>query len=352
MGNSPGFSFLLSETPPAVRPEPVQSEAPDAPNPRRSDAAPAVRKVQFPTRLAQSVSARPPSAHLDDDPLDEDVPGAPPFTGSDAPPEDLPIHRQPEQPPSGGLGSLGVGSLSAALLSRLRRASEAPEPASEPAHPERPISEPRERAAEHQRPLGSLPFAPSAERTSQGSPSPTGGTFARALWGKARSPLAALLAFGVFYVGGTELIGRTQIALSKPSVPDVPELGTLETKKDDSNAGSKARRRTSGADEPATDAETAGVTTEPASRERAPLATELVDLPPGLSWPGKGLVEVVTPEDELIYVDGVFIGRGPLRRIPLSPGEHEVWIQKDAVRQAGKVQVVLDRSVRAVFAFR
>ncbi len=307
-----------------------------------------MRKVQFPTRLAQSVSDRPPGARLrelDDDFDEPAAPTASTFSASDVPPEDLPISR-PEEPKTRFTDGPSAGSLSAALLSRLRRAK------GEPSFDEQPFTAPLElphppsRAAAARTSTPQQPHRYALRDDAQHAPSRTGGTFARSLWGTARSPLAALLVAGVFYVGGTELIGRTRIALSKPSVPAIPELGTLETSSGESRSNAKSKDGAA----PATDGET--VTTTPASRERAPLTTELVELPPGLSWPGKGLVEVVTPEDELIYVDGVFIGRGPLRRIPLTPGEHEVWIQKDALRQTGKVQVVLDRSVRAVFAFR
>lgn len=72
-------------------------------------------------------------------------------------------------------------------------------------------------------------------------------------------------------------------------------------------------------------------------------------MPDGLSWPGKGLIEVVTTEDELIYVDGVFTGRGPLRRIPVGPGDHEVSVKKDGQERQGVVAVQVDRCTRAVF---
>ncbi len=73
-------------------------------------------------------------------------------------------------------------------------------------------------------------------------------------------------------------------------------------------------------------------------------------MPNDLSYPGKGLLEVVTSKRELIYVDGVFIGRGPLRRIPLEPGEHEIRIQNGSLQRLGEVQLVAAQRNRAVFA--
>jgi hypothetical protein len=55
--------------------------------------------------------------------------------------------------------------------------------------------------------------------------------------------------------------------------------------------------------------------------------------------PGKGLLEVDTADKHRIYVDGVFVGPGPLRRIPLSPGSHEVRISLDGVELQGSVQI-------------
>lgn len=63
-------------------------------------------------------------------------------------------------------------------------------------------------------------------------------------------------------------------------------------------------------------------------------------LPPEIAiTPGKGLLEVDTANKHRIYVDGVFVGPGPLRRIPLSPGSHEVRISLDGVELQGSVQL-------------
>ena len=52
--------------------------------------------------------------------------------------------------------------------------------------------------------------------------------------------------------------------------------------------------------------------------------TEL-ELPAGVVVAqGRGLIEVVTEAKERLYVDGVFVGRGPIRRIPVRAGAHTV----------------------------
>jgi hypothetical protein len=79
------------------------------------------------------------------------------------------------------------------------------------------------------------------------------------------------------------------------------------------------------------------------------MLSEQGPMPEGLSWPGKGLIEVVTSEDELIYIDGVFTGRGPLRRVPVTPGKHNVAIKFGGNERTGTVEVLADKSTRAVF---
>lgn len=50
-------------------------------------------------------------------------------------------------------------------------------------------------------------------------------------------------------------------------------------------------------------------------------------LPPGTDVPaGNGLLEVQVPDDTAIRVDGEFLGKGPARRIPLSPGAHQLTL--------------------------
>ena len=41
---------------------------------------------------------------------------------------------------------------------------------------------------------------------------------------------------------------------------------------------------------------------------------------------GNGLLEIQVPEGTAIRVDGEYLGMGPGRRVPLSPGPHEVTL--------------------------
>jgi hypothetical protein len=75
------------------------------------------------------------------------------------------------------------------------------------------------------------------------------------------------------------------------------------------------------------------------------------DLPAEVTLaPGKGLLEVNTNGKHRVYVDGVFVGPGPVRRIPLSPGTHDIRISLDGVDLSAPTQIregrrtVLERS--------
>jgi hypothetical protein len=148
------------------------------------------------------------------------------------------------------------------------------------------------------------------------------------------APLAACAAAVLVYQAGSHFLGSAaDIGLSK-GAPNVPDLGELEPNADQTPDSAPAASKSVSAP--------AGGPT--------PMQVELTKMPDGLSWPGKGLIEVVTAEDELIYVDGVFTGRGPLRRIPVAPGEHDLRIKQNGAERTGQVKVELDRCTRAVFA--
>jgi hypothetical protein len=80
-----------------------------------------------------------------------------------------------------------------------------------------------------------------------------------------------------------------------------------------------------------------------------PAAVETLALPEGMSWPDKGLIEVVTEGRELVYVDGVFTGRGPLRRIPIPPGSHEVVVRTEGQERNVRLDVSTGKRARVVF---
>jgi hypothetical protein len=55
------------------------------------------------------------------------------------------------------------------------------------------------------------------------------------------------------------------------------------------------------------------------------LTTTESALPPGTDVPpGNGLLEVQVPDGTAIRVDGEYLGMGPARRVPLSPGTHQL----------------------------
>jgi hypothetical protein len=201
-------------------------------------------------------------------------------------------------------------------------------------------------AAEAQDPEGELPFPHTAP---SGGASVTGRVIlglARSTGKKLAAPLSAVAAAALVYFGGTHLLGTADSPALSKSAPtvSVPDLGSLR------EAGERQPGSTD--EESLAAGEEATVTTEavPKAGKAPAMQAEETAMPDGLSWPGKGLIEVVTSEEELIYVDGVFTGRGPLRRIPVSPGEHEVSIRSGGFQRTAVVQVTANRNMRAVFS--
>jgi DNA-binding response OmpR family regulator len=85
---------------------------------------------------------------------------------------------------------------------------------------------------------------------------------------------------------------------------------------------------------------------EKVARKTIAKASDL-DLPDGLTVPaGKGLLEVDSGGQHKLYVDNVFVGRGPLRRIPIDPGSHQVQTQLDGVEEVHSVVVNAGRRAR------
>lgn len=149
------------------------------------------------------------------------------------------------------------------------------------------------------------------------------------------------------YVGGTHFLAPMG-ALGHSSLPDLgtlPPSGdapapTAEGKKSDALPALSIQSRV---------AENRQKAAAPVARREIAPHVEIVPLPEGLHYPGKGLIEVVTGEEEMIYVDGVFIGRGPLRRVPVSPGEHGVSIRNGGSERKGQIEVELTRTTRVAF---
>ncbi len=232
-------------------------------------------------------------------------------------------------------------TMSAALRQRLARGQESAELSS--------LEGPRDASLDSAPPVDASESSPqvAAQERSRASepprkatpkpPAKSRGSTGRAVVRRLAAPAAACLAALAVYQAGTHFLGDAQISLQK-GAPAVPELGTLDSPSGDSTSTQAMHR--------------AGPQPQKTKSARSgppPMKTEVTEMPKGLSWPGKGLIEVVTAEDELIYVDGVFTGRGPLRRIPVAPGEHEVTIKNNGSERQGIVAVQLDRSTRAVF---
>jgi hypothetical protein len=72
-----------------------------------------------------------------------------------------------------------------------------------------------------------------------------------------------------------------------------------------------------------------------------------LDLPAGMTVEaGKGLLEVEVPETASVMVDGVLVGPGPLKQLPLRPGPHEVRVRGDGLDLARTADVQAGRRVR------
>lgn len=61
---------------------------------------------------------------------------------------------------------------------------------------------------------------------------------------------------------------------------------------------------------------------------------------------GKGMIEVETGGKQAIYVDGAFVGRGPLRRVPVSAGSYEVRTKDDNRERVDSVAVKAGKRMR------
>jgi hypothetical protein len=88
--------------------------------------------------------------------------------------------------------------------------------------------------------------------------------------------------------------------------------------------------------------------TDPGVAKSAPVVKEL-DLPEGTQLQKKGLLEVVTSGKHLIYVDGLFVGAGPLRRVPVDPGSHAVEARLDGEQLTHSVQAKSKRRTQITF---
>jgi DNA-binding response OmpR family regulator len=86
----------------------------------------------------------------------------------------------------------------------------------------------------------------------------------------------------------------------------------------------------------------------PAEKSPEPaFITESKPLPGGIHVsPGQGLLEVEIVEPDAIFVDGVFIGRGPLRRAPLPAGKHTLEVRGERTIEKLEVNVASGQRTR------
>jgi CheY-like chemotaxis protein len=145
---------------------------------------------------------------------------------------------------------------------------------------------------------------------------------------------AAALSYGVVrFAVAPQLTGSPK--------PDAAETAALSSPTDSRMA---AARPASAPEPPAAAAQPASAAGS-AAAAAAPKPEDL-PLPPGVVIAhAKGLLEIDTSDKLGIYVDGVFVGRGPLRRIPLDPGSHRVELRDGS--EAQSFSVVIQRGRRA-----
>lgn len=373
------------------------------PEARRSGAPQvlAIKRISFPrgapTVFSKSVSQAPRVCRLDPsdvDPMcgDADLPlspVAPPAGAPDAPPpEDLtfparisPAILRPSSPSPAAMArvvlrrGLDVAADGAQRLARAARplgvwaltrvkgafanARGGKQPASETPEGGLPVAPPRD----------SLP-SEEGFLLVEGTPRPTGvagqGSERLRVVERLRGALpavSALAAAAACYVLVGQLVAPSQEAETSEAHAAAALDGSAleETALDEAasdNVASDASgepARAKGKARPSASAKTTGAAAPPAtaslsgSSADGSVTREQLALPDGLGWPGKGLIEVVTPGRELIYVDGVFTGRGPLRRIPVSPGSHEVVLRTETSERRTTVDVLVDRRSRLVF---
>jgi hypothetical protein len=73
----------------------------------------------------------------------------------------------------------------------------------------------------------------------------------------------------------------------------------------------------------------------------------IFDVPPGVQVaPGMGVLELKTPGDEAVRVDGASRGRGPSLVVQLAPGAHEIRVTIAGTEQRRIIEVQAERSTR------
>lgn len=86
----------------------------------------------------------------------------------------------------------------------------------------------------------------------------------------------------------------------------------------------------------------------PAAKPSVQPTVQDLDMPPGVPVAGdKGLLEVdLGAAKHPVYVDGAFVGRGPSRRVPLPPGQHQFLLKLPEGDVHGQVEIKTGRRLR------
>jgi CheY-like chemotaxis protein len=158
-----------------------------------------------------------------------------------------------------------------------------------------------------------------------------------------RAAVVVVVAAGVGYGLMTALRSRLEANMAPPvvsavplpvvkAVPAAPEATAVEP-------------ATLPSPQPATPPVASASVAEPTQKGTWPIQD--LDMPADVTVaPDRGLLEIDVAAPHSIYVDGVFIGRGPTRRIPLREGSHEVRVRGDGVDAVQSIDVRKARRVR------
>jgi hypothetical protein len=158
-------------------------------------------------------------------------------------------------------------------------------------------------------------------------------------------PLVSALMLTVLtaaFVFGAIHLGRQLLVDSVPGDPSA-EPGGASTAPAEAPSGAEVP---SAAPHPALSPEKAGEE-EPDPGAPGGAVIQDLELPKGISVAnGKGLLEVDTGDKHSIYVEDVFIGRGPLRSMPVASGEHQVRLSLGGREVEARVRVQAGRRTR------
>lgn len=77
-----------------------------------------------------------------------------------------------------------------------------------------------------------------------------------------------------------------------------------------------------------------------------PSSSEIPVPPNVVLKPGEGVIEVSTGGDHAVFVDDAFVGRGPLRVVPVNAGHHVVRTRLNGAERSDSIDIIAGRAVR------